>query len=436
MEQWMVVSLLLCTFGLLRELRPSEPYVSEFLLGPWRNITEETLNQHVYPVGTYSYLALLIVVFLITDYLKYKPLIIVSGLSGIGVYSILLWTKSLEWLQASQFLYGLYMATEVAYYTYMFAKVDEKNYDKVASYTRSSALVGRFISGLSAQLLTSFKALDYRQLNYITFSSQILATIWAVFLPSVDRSIYFHREVNTSTESKIDQETTSNNPVPINGVQLLWQHAKSAYSRKSVIAWSAWYAGSTAGFYQVQTYIQLLWIDVEPEQENIYNGVVEAILTVLGACGALLGGLKRFENKNVYNILPAFAAAIQAGAVLAACFAPAVWLSYVGYIFLGIIYHYMITIASSQIAHNLVYDSCFGLIFGINTLIALIIQSLLTLIIISDHGLALDIRSQYRAYAVYYVILSIIGITSWFITCYLERKTTPEEDQNIQDVSQ
>lgn len=79
MEQWMVVSLLLCTFGLLRELRPSEPYVSEFLLGPWRNITEETLNQHVYPVGTYSYLALLILIFLITDYLKYKPLIIVSG---------------------------------------------------------------------------------------------------------------------------------------------------------------------------------------------------------------------------------------------------------------------------------------------------------------------------------------------------------------------
>lgn len=145
MEQWATVTLLLCTFGLLREIRPSEPYVTEFILGPWRNITKESLNQDVYPVSTYSYLGLLILIFLVTDYFKYKPLIIVSGkyisqillsliwswfhqvfvlgLSGIFVYCILLWTESLEWLQVSQFFYALYMATEVAYYSYMFAKV-------------------------------------------------------------------------------------------------------------------------------------------------------------------------------------------------------------------------------------------------------------------------------------------------------------------------
>lgn len=80
MEQWIVLSLLLCTFGLLREIRPSEPYISEFLLGEWRNITEEVLYQDVYPVGTYSYMALLVIIFLITDFLKYKPLIIASGI--------------------------------------------------------------------------------------------------------------------------------------------------------------------------------------------------------------------------------------------------------------------------------------------------------------------------------------------------------------------
>lgn len=48
---------------------------------------------------------------------------IVTGLSGIAVYAILLWTTSLEWVQASQFFYGLYIATEVAYYTYIYAKV-------------------------------------------------------------------------------------------------------------------------------------------------------------------------------------------------------------------------------------------------------------------------------------------------------------------------
>lgn len=47
----------------------------------------------------------------------------ILGLSGITVYCILLWTESLEWLQISQFFYALYMATEVAYYSYMYAKV-------------------------------------------------------------------------------------------------------------------------------------------------------------------------------------------------------------------------------------------------------------------------------------------------------------------------
>lgn len=54
----------------------------------------------------------------------YFFILFVSGLSGISVYAVLLWTTSIEWLQVSQFLYGLYMATEVAYLTYIYAKVN------------------------------------------------------------------------------------------------------------------------------------------------------------------------------------------------------------------------------------------------------------------------------------------------------------------------
>lgn len=79
MQDWIKITLILCSFGMLREIRPSEPFVTEFLLGEWRNITEDQLNREVYPIGTYSYLALLVVVFLITDFLRFKPVIILSG---------------------------------------------------------------------------------------------------------------------------------------------------------------------------------------------------------------------------------------------------------------------------------------------------------------------------------------------------------------------
>lgn len=83
-------------FGFLKEIRPSEPFIYEFLIGEWRNITEDQVNQVVYPTGTYSYLVLLIVVFLITDLSRYKPLIMFLGASGVVIWGMLLWTTSLR----------------------------------------------------------------------------------------------------------------------------------------------------------------------------------------------------------------------------------------------------------------------------------------------------------------------------------------------------
>ena len=71
MKEWIRISLILCSFGFFREMRPSEPFVTDFLSdSTWRNITADQVNREIYPIGTYSYLALLCVVFLITDILR------------------------------------------------------------------------------------------------------------------------------------------------------------------------------------------------------------------------------------------------------------------------------------------------------------------------------------------------------------------------------
>lgn len=68
-DSWKWVALLLCVFGFFRELRPSEPFAVEFFIN-FRNITAEDVTRILYPAGTYSYLAQLVVVFLITDMLR------------------------------------------------------------------------------------------------------------------------------------------------------------------------------------------------------------------------------------------------------------------------------------------------------------------------------------------------------------------------------
>lgn len=64
------------------------------------------------------------------------------------------------------------MATEVAYYTYIYTKVSKDYYQLVTSHTRAAILAGRAISAIVGQLLISFEVMDYRQLNYITFSGK------------------------------------------------------------------------------------------------------------------------------------------------------------------------------------------------------------------------------------------------------------------------
>lgn len=69
MENWLRISLLLSIFGFLREIRPSEPFITDFLTD-FKNVTLNEVLRDVYPVGTYSYMIQAVIAFLITDYLR------------------------------------------------------------------------------------------------------------------------------------------------------------------------------------------------------------------------------------------------------------------------------------------------------------------------------------------------------------------------------
>lgn len=66
------------------------------------------------------------------------------------------------------------MASEVAYYTYMYAKVEKSKYQQVTGHARAGILSGRFIAGVLAQILISFKLMNVRELNYISFGCKYI----------------------------------------------------------------------------------------------------------------------------------------------------------------------------------------------------------------------------------------------------------------------
>ena len=64
------------------------------------------------------------------------------------------------------------MAAEIAYYTYMYAKVEKSKYQKVTGHARAAILSGRFLASVLAQLIVSFDWMDLRELNYISLGGK------------------------------------------------------------------------------------------------------------------------------------------------------------------------------------------------------------------------------------------------------------------------
>lgn len=393
MDNWLKISLLLCLFGFFREMRPSEPFVTEYLAGDWRNLTSETVYQEVYPFGTYAVLAQLVIVFLVTDLLRYKAIIVLSSVAGIILFVLLLWTRTLLWLQIAQIFFGTFMAAEVAYYTYIYAKVDREHYQVVTGHTRAAILGGKFLGGVLAQVLVSTDSMSFRELHFISLATQIISLPISLLLPSVPRSLYFYAiktdklEAQSKPAAILPELELEEEQAPKfslrNAGKLLCFHLVSSYTNPIVLTWSLWWALAVCGQVQVITYIQFLWKELAPDKQSDYNGGVEALATLLGAVGAIVAGLLNSNaHRDRYMLLNSLCGAILGGLLLLATFCNNVWVAYVAYVIFCAVFFFIVTIGAAIVAENLVDDS-FGLVFGINTLVSLILQSILTLVVVT-----------------------------------------------------
>ncbi|KAK2581194.1 hypothetical protein KPH14_007996 [Odynerus spinipes] len=438
-------------FGCLKDCRPSESFVTDYLTGPWKNFTDAQVNQEIYPVSTYSYFLTLVIVFLVTDFLRYKPVIIICGFSGMITFLLIILAKSVAVLQIVEFFYGLFLSTEVAYYTYIYAKVDKKYYQEVTGHTKAASLVGRCMAGIIAQLTASLHILDFHQLNYITVSAFVLATGWTFFLPSVGQSIYFHSPVvnydpnnistptNTAKLSEIDnidepaidnQHKPQYNPAEKSistslkvkrAFALLWQHFINAYTHRHVVKWSMWWALSTCGYLQVTSYAQLLWRTAVESSDEIYNGAVDAMYAIIGAITVFVISKIPLNWPLIGDAMLTIFSLLEGGLIILCSYNYNIWVLYGAYIIFGVIYHTMVTVASFEVAKYISEDS-YGLIFGTNIFFALLFQSLLTLIVINGN-LASDIRSQFFVYGFYYVILAVIFLVIAIFSCTIHCKS-------------
>ncbi|XP_060517216.1 thiamine transporter 2-like [Cylas formicarius] len=413
-------SVLLCIFGFLKEIRPSEPFNYEFLIGVSRNLTDVQVIQQVYPIGTLSYLVQLSILFLIADLCRYKPIMVLSGTAGITVWGMYLWTKSLEEIQITQIMYGTFCASEVAYFTCIYANVDFKKYKLLSSHCKIAVFAGQAFSGILSQIIVSFSIMNYRQLNYITFAAMLGLMLWSLILPCTEKSIYFHQhpaaQLSICERNKLAYSS-------------IWQDLLNAYSNKYILKWCVWWILASCGFFQTRAYIQPLWSDIANDHnQTLYNAAAESLFTISSFLGSSIAGMLRIDWTTKGELSLTCCSLLQGFALLILSQAANIKVGYTCYIVFGGLFNLMITIANSEIAHY-IKENSYGLIYFFNTFVALIFQSLLiTLVVTNQIGFALSPRKQYFVYGLFHTVLAcsfiIIGFCGWLASKKDYRKTS------------
>ncbi|XP_056139920.1 thiamine transporter 1-like [Lampris incognitus] len=477
---WGYPTTLLCIYGFFSTVKPLEPFLIPYLTGPDKNLTAEQVNNEILPVWTYSYLSVLVPVFLLTDWLRYKPVVVFQCLNLFVTTAMILWTKSVAAMQATEFFYGVVTASEVAYFSYIYSVVDLDRYRKATSYCRSVQLLGYTVGSVLGQLLVSFNLMSYYYILVLTLVLTSIALFTSCLLPMPQQSMFFHRrrrhnEAPEDTGKYIDGVLDGKEKINRLSISLeeaggknereqrespgeglgegreertgpkiedaeeaghtegcvqvllqLWRDFLQCYSSPQLLYWSVWWAMATCGYNQTANYVQVLWEDVQPSQNfTIYNGGVEAISSLFSAATAYSVGFAQVNWAHWGELALGGLSVLEAAALFAMTFAGNIWVCYTGYIVFKSLYMLSITIAMFQIAADLSMER-FALIFGANNFAASALQTIITSIVVDSGGLGLPIVQQFTIYSSYFSVIAIIFCLRGIFTIYRGKKTQLE----------
>ena len=327
------------------------------------------------------------------------------------------------------------MATEVAFRSYIYTKVVTDDYQKVTGLLKAASLAGKLCSGIVSQLLVTFKIMDYMQLNYITlickfsypilmdtgnvklkyFVAMLIMMVMSFKLPNVQHSVYF----NKKSDATIPDENQTFIEKLHKASNMFRLHLSQFRTNRTLQKFSIFWIINLAMFLQMNTYMQSLWKDIVSDPTvPIYNGFVTAVYRILGIIVSLSVTCIRFDLKNKTFPLMLFFWLLQGSLLVVTSQVTNLISSYICYVSYAIIYQFLITILTSEIAKCIVNDS-YGLVFSTNTFVALCLQLVLIHVFVKNHFSAnFSIQMQYFLYGSVHFVLAFLIVIVVLIRCF------------------
>ncbi|KAM6396580.1 reduced folate transporter [Pluvialis apricaria] len=415
-QRWKLQVFYLCFYGFMTQMRPGESFITPYLLGA-KNFTQAEVTNVITPVLTYSYMAVLVPIFLITDYLRYKPVLVLQSLSHISIWLLLLLGTSVLAMQLMEFFYGITMAARIAYSSYIFSLVAPSRYQRMASYSRSAVLLGVFTSSVLGQLCITLGGVSFLTLNYVSLGFVSFSLILTLFLERPQRSLFFNRPEGAgdgATPAELDKMAGGDSTGEARGwrdsVLCRMLRELGALPRQPQLRlWSLWWIFNSAGYYLMLYYVHILWNEIYPAAGNrqVYNGGVDAASTLLGASASFAAGYVKIRWTLWSELVIGVVTAFQAGLLLLMNTTSNIWLCYGAYVLFRGSYQFLVPIATFQVAASLSKELC-ALVFGVNTLFATILKTIITIIVADKRVLGLSVHPQFYVYFGYFTLLAVV----------------------------
>ncbi|XP_052648529.1 reduced folate transporter [Harpia harpyja] len=416
-QRWKLQVFYLCFYGFMTQIRPGESFITPYLLGADKNFTQAEVTNVITPVMTYSYMAVLVPIFLLTDYLRYKPVLVLQSLSHISIWLLLVLGTSVLAMQLMEFFYSVTMAARIAYSSYIFSLVTPSRYQRMASYSRSAVLLGVFTSSVLGQLCVTLGGVSFLTLNYVSLGFVSFGLILTLFLDRPQRSLFFNRPEGAAP-TELDKMAGGDGSGGTRG----WREAVLCRMLREVGAlaeqpqlqlWSLWWVFNSAGYYLMLYYVQILWNEIYPTTDNrrVYNGGVDAASTLLGAGASLAAGYVKIRWRLWSELVIGVVTAFQAGLLLLMNTTSNIWLCYAAYVLFRSSYQFLVPLAIFQIATSLSKELC-ALVFGVNTFFATVLKTIITIIVADKRGLGLSVHPQFYVYFGYFTLLAVVYLVA------------------------
>lgn len=174
----------------------------------YQSFSEKEVNNEIYPWSTYSYFPLLLILTPVAELFSYRVAIL-SGIAGrVATRFFLLFGSKLWQMQLMQVTYSFGTVAEDIFFAYIYYVVPTVLYTDVTAYVKSSALIASMLAGILGDILVTQFSVGINVLMIISACFVCSGAFIGLFVIT-DKKLYKKNSLNLQENSLIESSIYS-----------------------------------------------------------------------------------------------------------------------------------------------------------------------------------------------------------------------------------